>query len=106
MVMGSFWFGGSFKLTESIQRQEFAVLSILSSTLVIGVGGWTGGALLGESDASVPLFLALVLSLFCIFSSARLAAKCKSAKSRVLWAAVPIHLLASVLSVLLLVRRL
>jgi hypothetical protein len=44
--------------------------------------------------------------LFCIFSSARLAAKCKSAKSRVLWAAVPIHLLASVLSVLLLVRRL
>ena len=53
VVMGSFWFGGSFKLAESIQRQEFAVVSILSSTLVIGVGGWVGGALLGEFDASV-----------------------------------------------------
>lgn len=67
MTIGSFWFSGSFKLTESIQRQEFAVLAYLATALVIFGGAFSGISLIFNKDSQSAVIVLLAISLACLF---------------------------------------
>jgi len=71
MTTGSFWFSGSFKLTESIQRQEFAVLAYMLTTSAVISGVFAGVSLALERASTNITVASLGLSLGCIWYSGR-----------------------------------
>jgi len=67
MTMGSFWFSGSFKLTESIQRQEFAASAYLTLIGVVITSSFAGLSLALQRESNTPILMVLILALGCVF---------------------------------------
>jgi hypothetical protein len=104
MTTGSFWFSGSFKLTESIQRQEFAVLAyILTSGAVIS-GVFASVSLALERASTSITVVSLGLSLGCIWYTWRGILASFSQRNLKSWLFVVFHSAMSVVALLTLSR--
>lgn len=104
MTTGSFWFSGSFKLTESIQRQEFSILSYMLTILAASSGVLASISMtLGQASYSSTI-VSLGLSLACSWFSWRTTLLSSSRRSTKSWIFVVVHTATSALAVLSLSR--
>ena len=104
MTTGSFWFSGSFKLTESIQRQEFAVLAYVLTTTAVISGVFAGVSLALERASTNITVASLGLSLGCFWYSGRSILANSSRRNLKSGLFVVVHSAMSVVAILTLSR--
>jgi len=104
MTTGSFWFSGSFKLTESIQRQEFTALSYALTILGASSGVLASISITLGQASSNGTIVGLGLSLACSWFSWRTILMSSSQRFTKSWVIVAVHTAMSALAVINLSR--
>lgn len=104
MTTGSFWFSGSFKLTESIQRQEFAVLAYILTLSAVISGVFAGVSLALERASTYITVASLGLSLGCFWYTWRGILANSSRRNLISGLFVTVHGTMSVVAILTLSR--
>lgn len=100
MTTGSFWFSGSFKLTESIQRQEFVILAYVATALAMVGGVFSVVSLTVQRDTTSAFAVLIGLSLAGVFYCLRVITRGVTSRRVTTWVLLSVHSIALALAVL------